>query len=233
MRKAVATAPEPAPAPAPDVESPTSSQATAATSEPPSSQPQSEMPPSDPDFEVFLSVPATLHLFDHDLNQYDPMGAVTAQIGRSRSGSPFDHRLSIVRDGQKMLVHNIDSGMNPRWVKSMSSFTWNYESNGHQSSWAIALNDPEDYEPFKQFFTRANWERLNQEPWAKAKVSIVYHSLRGHMLTYFQPDEQAYVMNSNYDEDVVMRDVEDDSDEESEVADELGARSDHGVMNVN
>ena len=36
-------------------------------------------------------------------------------------------------------------------------------------------------------------------------------------------------MSSTYDEDVVMRDVEDESDEEDEVVDELGESCEHSV----
>ena len=36
-----------------------------------------------------------------------------------------------------------------------------------------------------------------------------------------KPDEQGYIMSSNYSEDVEMQDVEDDDDEEGEVDVEL------------
>jgi hypothetical protein len=42
------------------------------------------------------------------------------------------------------------------------------------------------------------------------------------LITIAQADERAYVMSSNYDEDVIMRDTQDEEDEEDEVVDELG-----------
>ncbi|EKM59236.1 uncharacterized protein PHACADRAFT_136651 [Phanerochaete carnosa HHB-10118-sp] len=192
------------------VDSPSSSQATAATSAPSSSQSSQPMPPSDPQFEVLGSVEAQLHLFDKGSYSFEFQFEGVAQIVRPASGPAFTFFLCIWRDGDKVLLHRVDSNMNQRWALRTHSLTWNYVAeSGHQSSWSIALMHDADYEPFKEMFTRAMWESLHEESWGKAKS-----------------DEQAYVMSATQDEDVVMQDVEDDSDDEGDVVDELGKESD-------
>ncbi|GJE84223.1 VID27 cytoplasmic protein [Phanerochaete sordida] len=192
------------------VDSPSSSQATGAASEPSSSQASQSSTLPTPQFEVIAAVEAGLHLFDVDAYSFQYQHEVIAQIVRQVGGSPFQYSLCLWHEDNMVLLHRIDSDMNQKWAVTTHSLTWNSDAgSGRPTSWCIALNKEEEYAPFKQAFTRAMWESLHEESWAKAKA-----------------DEQTYVMNAQEDEDVEMKDVEQESDEEEEVADELEKEED-------
>ncbi|KAF8558941.1 VID27-domain-containing protein [Imleria badia] len=120
-----------------------------------------------------------------------------------RTSDNYNYWVAATCDEGDLIMHKIASDMNPRWSHQTHSLTWNYNLGGTYGSWAFQFTSPEGYESFKAAFTRAAWETLHRVPWTKIK-----------------PDEQAYVMSSNF-EDVEMHDPADEEGDEEEVLSEL------------
>ncbi|THG99304.1 hypothetical protein EW026_g3013 [Hermanssonia centrifuga] len=145
---------------------------------------------------------AELHLWNLDASYFEKQADVIARI--VEGPGPYEYWLVASGAEGQVLAHRIDSQLNQRWSSKVLSFTWNHiGETGRQSSWCFRFEEQSDYEAFLLAFTKTLWESLNQYSWDKAKS-----------------DEQAYVISSNT-EDVEMRDVEDDSDEEDAVLEEL------------
>ncbi|KAI0796688.1 VID27 cytoplasmic protein [Abortiporus biennis] len=155
---------------------------------------------------ALVSADAELHLWNGEQGYFSKQADVNARIV---SNGPFEYWLMALGESGHLLSHKITQDMNQRWSSRVCSLTWNHESEGGaQSSWCFRFPNLEDMSKFQEGFTIALWETLNQYSWAKAKA-----------------EEQAYVMSSNV-EDVEMQDVEDDSDEEADVASELDKSED-------
>ncbi|EMD40749.1 hypothetical protein CERSUDRAFT_111329 [Gelatoporia subvermispora B] len=178
---------------------------TSAAPEVPSS-PKAKPAPrkSEPLIPSIIEEPAELHFWDRDQGFFVMQAEVIASIGKNPAGGEYDYWLMAVADAGQQLAHRITSDMNERWAIKTQSMTWNYISDrGQQSSWCLRFTTEEGYQRFHNMFTQVLWESTNEYPWAKAKA-----------------DEQAYILSSNV-EDVEMRDVENEEDEEEAVVDEL------------
>jgi hypothetical protein len=127
---------------------------------------------------------------------------VVAKIVERTPGN-FNYWLIVTDEDGDFVSHKISSDMNPRWAQKTSSLTWNYANGGRYDSWALQLTSTEAYDTFKTAFAQCLWETLHGVEFRKAK-----------------PDEQAYVISSTT-EDVEMRDVEDEGEDEEEVESEL------------
>ncbi|TCD69662.1 hypothetical protein EIP91_006679 [Steccherinum ochraceum] len=149
-----------------------------------------------------------LYLWHKERGCFTKVEDVEARLVQPVDSGQYDYWLIAVAKNSQILAHRVASEMNHRWAPKVLSLTWNNESStGEQSSWCIRFTDTEDMEKFQQAFTQAMWETLHQWSWSKAKK-----------------EEQAYVMSST--EDVEMVDVENDSDEEDAVAGELDKSDD-------
>ncbi|KAF8238735.1 VID27-domain-containing protein [Tricholoma matsutake] len=154
-----------------------------------------------PSMETSISLEAELYLWDGPNNSFINQGIVTASI-MQRIGAGYEYWLTATRDTGLLLAHKVSDDMNQRFSNKMSTLTWNHlGDDGSQNSWLFRFG-ADDFALFLQKFTECLWESLHQTQWAKAK-----------------PDEQKYVLSAN--EDVEMRDVEDEEEEEEEVLSEL------------
>ncbi|KAH8105865.1 VID27 cytoplasmic protein [Cristinia sonorae] len=179
--------------------------------------PPSSPPPAEPEVAVtssyiaslppaVVSAEAELYLWNKDKSYFTKVEDVHARL--TQQGGQYDYWLVAAGHDAQVLAHKVSSDMNHRWAPTLYSLTWNNEGQtGEQSSWCLRFGSAEDMEAFQQAFTKALWETLHQWPWGKMK-----------------PDEQAYIMSSN--EDVEMLDAENDSDEEDAVVDELDKSED-------
>ncbi|OJA19004.1 hypothetical protein AZE42_00344 [Rhizopogon vesiculosus] len=129
-------------------------------------------------------------------------GEVVAKIVERTSGD-YNYWLIVTDEDGDFVSHKISSDMNPRWAPKTSSLTWNYLNNGRYDSWALQFTSSEAYDAFKRAFAQCQWETSHGVAFQKAK-----------------PDEQAYIISSST-EDVEMRDVEDEADDEEVVESEL------------
>lgn len=152
--------------------------------------------------EELIKKEAILYLWDMTKGEFETQGIFMAAVLR-HTNVPFRYSLATHNWEHLLLAHEISSNMNPKWTHKMLSITWNHMSaNGSWSSWCLRFASPEDYTEMCDMFVKCWWETLHQTPWTKIKE-----------------DEQRYVMSST--EDVEMKDVADEEDEEEEVLDEL------------
>lgn len=103
--------------------------------------------------------------------EFENQGIVQAQIAQ-RTGT-YDFFMVALVDGDAVLCHQINSGMNPRNTAHMSALTWNhipFAGDGDFSSWLFQFEAPEAYDAFTKAFTKALWETLHKSPWQKAKA---------------------------------------------------------------
>ncbi|KAF8974505.1 VID27 cytoplasmic protein [Flammula alnicola] len=148
---------------------------------------------------VLFQEEAELYLWDLDAADFRNDGVVIARI-TEQTDAKYTYWLTASNDKGIILAHRICSDMNQKFSHKMLSLTWNHlGDNGSQSSWLFRFATPEDFGQLMQVFTQAMWQTLHQVPWGKAK-----------------PEEQSYVMSAN--EDVEMKDVEDDDEDEEQVA---------------
>lgn len=179
---------------------------TPASPEPPAQPVQQQaLPrtPAIPGTEELIQKEAILYLWDASQGQFENQGVLMASIVK-RPDEPFSFYLTAHNDERLLLTHLISSNMNPKWTHRMLSITWNMlnADNTGGTSWCFRFASEEDYTVMAEMFVRCLWETLHQTPWEKIKQ-----------------DEQRYVMSSN--EDVEMKDVSDEEDEEGEVLEEL------------
>ncbi|KAG5732367.1 Vacuolar import and degradation protein 27 [Termitomyces sp. T112] len=156
---------------------------------------------TDPSTESLISCEAELYSWDTKTDRFNNEGIVTASIMRPKNTS-FQSWLTAENDSGLLLAHQITQDMNQRFSYKMLSLTWNHQGDdGSQSSWLFRFSE-EHLAVFLQKFTECLWETLHHSSWAKLKA-----------------DEQIYAVSAN--EDVEMRDVENDEDDEEEVLSEL------------
>jgi hypothetical protein len=162
--------------------------------------------PAAPSYPCSVSEPATLYVWDLNLETYVDDNAVTAQVVHRPEDPEFLFCIALINssDGSLRLLNAISSDMNQRFSQKMNSFTWNYpDEQGGINSFCIRFEDDQALMRFVNAFARAGWETLHQSSFGKVKE-----------------DEAAYVMSSNT-EDVEMADPEDDEDDEADVLHEL------------
>ncbi|KAG6890559.1 hypothetical protein C0992_000567 [Termitomyces sp. T32_za158] len=182
----------------------TSVVASPLASEPPA---ENDTPPSpakhtlDTSTELLISCEAELYSWDTNTERFNNQGIVVANIMRPKN-TLFQYWLTAENDAGLLLAHQITQDMNQRFSHRMLSLTWNHQADdGSQSSWLFRFSE-EYLAAFLQKFTECLWETLHQSSWAKLKA-----------------DEQNYAVSAN--DDVEMRDVENDDDDEEEVLSEL------------
>ncbi|KAF8621633.1 hypothetical protein AX15_007651 [Amanita polypyramis BW_CC] len=165
-------------------------------------QPVPELPePQSTSVRVIATQEAEFYSWDA-AEGFLPQGLVTAQIVQSES-SAFEYVLVVKNDNGSILAHKITSDMNQRWSHHMMSLTWNYfEENGSPHSCLLRFLNQTEFQGMMNITTQCLWESLHQEEWRKAKA-----------------DEQKYVLSAN--EDVEMKDVNIDEEDEEEVLSEL------------
>jgi len=149
--------------------------------------------------------------------EFANQGIVTAHLVKKKVPG-FFYALAASVDGNLILLHDVEPSMNPRWSPKMRSLTWNHVKNNEVNSWLFRFPSEELYQQWCSSFTQVAWETLHQVSWQKIKVCPC--SLLRTFLTFPQPDEQNYVLSSN-NEDVEMLDIEDEEEDEDEVASEL------------
>ncbi|KAH9853492.1 VID27 cytoplasmic protein [Lenzites betulinus] len=175
---------------------------------PPASPVRRKVAASDPNMPALATELAELHLWEKAQSVFLKQADVTARVAHNPAGGKYDYWLLASTDEGQLLAHRISSDMNQRWSARVLSFTWNNISDsGVGNSWCLRFDAQEAFDEFQKAFTRALWETMNQWPWEKAKF-----------------EEQSYIMSAN--EDVEMKDAEDDSDEEDAVAEELDKSDD-------
>ncbi|KAK7060585.1 Vacuolar import and degradation protein 27 [Paramarasmius palmivorus] len=172
--------------------------------------PPPEAPPTDKgkakaDTSVFDSLQPVITIQGVELYHWDPVGAifvkeieidVDAQIMTMPGTYQFWVAASTVKG--PFSLHLLKSTMNPLWSNRMNSFTWNFvKDDDTAESYLFKFPDEEAYVNYMHMFTRCAWESLHQSPWEKLKE-----------------EDKNYVMSSNT-EDVEMKDVEDEEDEEA------------------
>ncbi|RXW24724.1 hypothetical protein EST38_g1161 [Candolleomyces aberdarensis] len=147
-----------------------------------------------------ITMEARFFRWNFEIEEFDNNGIVNAQILK-KSDSSYQYYLVAATSAGPLLTHEISSEMNQRCSRKMKTLTWNYVSAGnHQSSWLFMFESQDDYQTFVQAFNTCLYESLHQTPWTKVK-----------------PEDQDYVMRSINDEDVEMRDVQDEDEDEDEV----------------
>ncbi|EGO01947.1 hypothetical protein SERLA73DRAFT_166460 [Serpula lacrymans var. lacrymans S7.3] len=177
------------------------------TRSPPRSPPKSQAPFSSASLPTICAQEGEVYCYDYETAEFalSYEGIIIAKIVERTKGA-FDYWLMVTTPEGELLAHPVSSDMNPKWSMRTLSLTWNHVlDNGTVSSWVIRFYEKESYEAFQQAFTISVWESLHKVPWGKIKA-----------------DEQAYVMSSN-NEDVEMRDVENEEEDEEEIASELDA----------
>ncbi|KAF8913955.1 VID27 cytoplasmic protein-domain-containing protein [Gymnopilus junonius] len=153
--------------------------------------------------EVLFEQEAELYLWDKEGVVFRHQGIVKAKFTQ-RKDANFVYFLVIFNNKGPIMCHQIKSDMNQKFSQKMFSLTWNFlGSDNTQDSWLLRFNTEEDFANSMQIFTQCLWQFLHQTPWGRAK-----------------PDEQQYVLSA-YDEDVVMKDVEDEDEDEDEIANDL------------
>ncbi|PFH52779.1 hypothetical protein AMATHDRAFT_73906 [Amanita thiersii Skay4041] len=177
----------------PDVAPPTSQESPQSDSE------TAAQLPSQSSLLVLLYQEAELYYWDPDKG-FQFYSIVTAQLARK---DDFEYWLIALKAKNHILMHRLTSDLNPLWNSKMSSLTWNHLLDDRsQESWCLKFSDHLDFQKFVEVFTQCLWETLHEMPWQKAK-----------------PDEQRYVLSST--EDVEMKDVNEDEEDEEEVMSEL------------
>ncbi|KAG6902236.1 hypothetical protein C0995_002868 [Termitomyces sp. Mi166 len=171
----------------------------------------------DPSTESLISYEAELYMWDPKTEHFHNQGIVMANIMRPKN-TPFQYWLTAENDTGLLLAHQITQDMNQRFSHKMFTLTWNHQADdGSQSSWLFHFAE-EHLAAFLQKFSECLWETLHHSSWAKLKVrSFHFNFLRApHSI---KADEQNYAVSAN--EDVEMRDVENDENDEEEVLSEL------------
>ncbi|KAG2013590.1 VID27 cytoplasmic protein, variant 2 [Coprinopsis cinerea AmutBmut pab1-1] len=153
-----------------------------------------------PNLEPVITSEAELYLWDFEEAEFKNNGIVLARLCR-KYDDPFSYWIVAATDEGTLLAHTLTADTNPKWSHHMLSLTWNNVSDsGRPNSWLFRWKDEDDYSNYMTTFIRAQWESAHRMPWDKIKV-----------------EEQNYVMSA-IDEDVEMRDVQDESEEEEEIA---------------
>ncbi|KAF4575034.1 hypothetical protein EYR36_006390 [Pleurotus pulmonarius] len=150
-----------------------------------------------------LSVPASLHQWNTDTENFEPWGDAVARIAQ-HPDDQYSFYLAATLDDARFIGHKVSTDMNQKYSKKIFTVTWNnIDSDGLQTSWVLQFQNLEDFEAFQKLLGQCMWESLNHLPYAKVK-----------------PEEQRYIESAN--EDVEMADPEyEDEDDEEEVLDEL------------
>ncbi|KJA30217.1 hypothetical protein HYPSUDRAFT_61060 [Hypholoma sublateritium FD-334 SS-4] len=148
---------------------------------------------------VVFEEEAELYLWDLDGADFRNDGVVIARITEQKDAN-FTYWLTASNPQGLVLAHRISSDMNQKFSTKMRSITWNHlGDNGSQDSWLFRFDTELDYARLKEAYTQVMWQSLHKAAWGKIK-----------------PEEQNYVMSAN--EDVEMRDVEDEEEDEEQVA---------------
>ncbi|PPQ98532.1 hypothetical protein CVT24_004023 [Panaeolus cyanescens] len=152
--------------------------------------------------DTLLEKEVELYFWNVTAESFDHAGVVTSKLVVQRNAN-YAYWLIASNDRGILLAHRISSDMNHKFSQRMQSLTWNnLGDDGAQTSWLIRCATFEDYDQFNEVFTKCLWESLYQTPWGKIK-----------------PEEQNYILSAN--QDVEMKDVSDEEDDEDEVASEL------------
>lgn len=147
---------------------------------------------------IIVQVSAELHLFDPVDNvfilQDNNVVATVSEIGQ------WEYWIDIKGSERTWLGQPIQPDINPVFNYEHLSFIWNYCDDRSQIySWLLRFSDIEVEEKFQEGFMIALWEMLNQQKWIKIK-----------------DDEKDYIIDA-FQQDIKMKDIEDDNSEENEV----------------
>ncbi|KAJ7600164.1 VID27 cytoplasmic protein-domain-containing protein [Mycena floridula] len=140
---------------------------------------------------TIVSLEAELYFWKADTEEFVLQRVVMAEIGQTKGVFQFFILAKV--DDRPLLAHQITASMNQRFSGKMSSITWNNIAETPATSWLFRFTSRPAYREFYEAFRRCLWEELNQSLWEKFKVN-----------------EQNYHTCSIQDEDVTMRDVEDE-----------------------
>ncbi|KAL0574680.1 Vacuolar import and degradation protein 27, partial [Marasmius crinis-equi] len=149
---------------------------------------------------TLVETEAELYYWEPEPHEFIHQGIVFARIVTQ----PGSYRFLITastEDGP-LLAHPVNPSMNPRWSGRMNSVTWNFVQEDKVDGWLFRFPSEEVYAKFMEVFTQCAWESLHQAPWDKLKE-----------------EDRNYVRSSN-NEDVEMKDIEEE-EEEDEVESEL------------
>ncbi|KAG5220695.1 VID27 cytoplasmic protein [Salix suchowensis] len=93
-------------------------------------------------YSALLSVPAGLHQWNTDTENFEPWGDAVAR----------------------------NDGHEPEYSKKIFTVTWNnIDRDGSQASWVLQFQNLEDFEAFQKLLGQCMWESLNRLPYAKVK----------------------------------------------------------------
>jgi hypothetical protein len=143
---------------------------------------------------------AELYAWVPEREEFQLQETVYAKI--IKRDNTFDYYLIARGEEGQLLSHKVSGEMNQRFSRRMLSLTWNTVENKQQRSWLFRFTEEPAYESFLNAFSQGVWETLHQTSYSKTK-----------------PEERSYYNSSN--EDVEMRNAEDDEDDEDEVQGEL------------
>ncbi|KAF9492798.1 VID27 cytoplasmic protein [Pleurotus eryngii] len=154
-------------------------------------------------YSALLSVPAGLHQWNTDTENFEPWGDAVARIVQDPDDQ-YSFYLAATLNDSRFIGHKVTTDMNQKYSKKIFTVTWNnIDRDGSQASWVLQFQNLEDFEAFQKLLGQCMWESLNRLPYAKVKS-----------------EEQRYIESAN--EDVEMADPEyEDEDDEEEVLDEL------------
>ncbi|KAG6837421.1 hypothetical protein H0H93_009515 [Arthromyces matolae] len=202
-RRKVSQKPNVAPSSSSTATSPPAAEPQVSATERPQTSARGPQPALDPSLEKLISFEVELYAWNPDLDTYTNQGIVMASIAQHKIAA-FQYWLTAENDVGLILAHQITDEMNQRFSRKMLSLTWNHQAaDGSISTWLFRFTDSEEnLVAFLDKFSECHWQTLHGMSWAKIKA-----------------DEQSYAISAN--EDVEMRDVEDDEEDEEEVLSEL------------
>ncbi|TFL00478.1 VID27 cytoplasmic protein [Pterulicium gracile] len=162
----------------------------------PAKSPQKQTPGtttlSEDEAELYVWVPET--------EEFNLEETVIAKI--IKRDNSFDYYLTARNDKDQLFAHKVSGEMNQRFSRRMQSLTWNTLEDRQQKSWLLRFNEEPAYDSILHAFSQAVWETLHQVSYEKTK-----------------PEERSYYNSAH--EDVEMRDVQGEEDDEDEVNSEL------------
>ncbi|KAJ1750097.1 Vacuolar import and degradation protein 27 [Coemansia sp. RSA 1821] len=188
----------------------------AAAAASPVTLPRCELPPEPvemADGEIIVSTLGELYLFDAQTCEFVQVSSEVAltvvQTGK------FEYYINVAANDRSFVSQLIDPEMNAVFNHDHGSLIWNYFDAGRAYSFSLVAVDEKHYEALHQGMTRAAYETLNQEPWAKATVSS-----QDYILDAYEEDVEMLPEPSTWESEGEEEASEESSSEESSSEDE-------------
>ncbi|KAJ2079837.1 Vacuolar import and degradation protein 27 [Coemansia sp. RSA 988] len=159
--------------------------------------PKWELPPEPSEMavgEAIVSTLGELYLFDARNGEFVQVAnEVALSVVETEA---YTYWMNVASNERSYSSQQIEPEMNAIFNHDHGSLIWNYFDDNRAYSFSVVAADSKHYEALHQGMTRAAYETLNREPWAKATVSS-----QDYMLDAYEEDVDMLPVPESWDSD--------------------------------